>query len=381
MSLYDELKLAENKSVSFPKLFDKITIEKNFLSVCSLELTPLCNFKCKFCYARLSPEELQHRKVKLFGFNEWKRYIDELADNNCLHLNLTGGECTLHPDFVRIYEHAYDRGFMITVFTNGSNITDEILESFTKRPPYRIYLTLYGATYETYERVTGDGKYCEIVKNNVKKIVDKGFDLILQATLSSENVDDGDAMFEFAHGLGCEFRLTSELNSYGNCTDDIIDELTADEKKANEISDNIWHKKRNISKDAPNGRVKRRIAPIPSDPDAVGIKCNAGRNACFINHNGIMSACNCFDAFTIDTKDKGVKECFDALTSWADTVPRIKECDGCIHAFHCITCIALHYNDTHKLGVPSPRICFKVREPEKAREEQEFFQKHGYLEI
>jgi hypothetical protein len=90
---------------------------------------------------------------------------------------------------------------------------------------------------------------------------------------------------------------------------------------------------------------------------------------------------NTLEANLIDTHGRSLQDCFREMSAWANTVPRIKECEGCIHAVHCRSCVAFHYNDTHQFGVPSPRICFKIREPEKAKAEQEFFAKHGYLEL
>ena len=59
MSFYDALINSKNKSGDFTKLFDKLTVENDILANCTLELTPLCNFKCAFCYSRVSPEELK----------------------------------------------------------------------------------------------------------------------------------------------------------------------------------------------------------------------------------------------------------------------------------------------------------------------------------
>lgn len=90
-----------------------------------------------------------------------------------------------------------------------------------------------------------------------------------------------------------------------------------------------------------------------------------------------MQPCNTFDAFKIDTRGKSLQECFAQVMAWANRLPRIQECEGCIHAFHCNSCAALHYNDTKQFGVPSPRVCFKILEPEKAKAEQEYFEKYG----
>lgn len=381
MSLFDQLKNEENKSVALTDLFDKLTIENNFLTNLTLELTPLCNFRCAFCYARVSPEQLKERNVSIMGFDQWKRYIDEAVQMQCMNLLLTGGECTLHPDFVRIYSYAYEKGMSMEVFTNGSAITDEILDMFTKMPPLRIFLTLYGNSPEVYEKVVGDGKYFSIVRKNVEALVAKKFDVVLQGTFSSENMKDTEALYDYAASLGCELRYSSNLVPMGNYTLEMEKQYRADDEYMKEASRRIWCKKRGIDPDDKNARQKKQIMPAPAKPDAVGIKCNAGKNTCFIRHDGMMIACNTLDAKLVDTHGRSLKECFEELNAWVKTLPRIKECEGCIHHIHCTTCVAAHYNDTHQFGVPSPRLCFKIKEPEKAKEEQEFFAKHGYLEI
>ncbi|MDO4748166.1 MAG: radical SAM protein [Eubacteriales bacterium] len=383
MSLYDEILKSENRSVDFPEILNKITVEKGFLTNCTIELTPLCNFKCKFCYARKSPEQLKQNGEKVFSFDDWKRYIDELAQMNCMTLVLTGGECTIHPEFVKIYRYAYEKGFVITVFTNGSNITDEILSTFVEYPPSRIFVTMYGASSKTYETVTGHAKWFEIVKRNIEKMVDKKLDLIIQNTMSSENIKDTEDLYDYANSLSLEFRYSSMLNSYGNCTEEVYEQVKADNDLAQEVSNNIWRKQRGMTQQQyieHINTIHTSFVPKKSDPNAVGIKCSAGRNACFFAYNGYMQVCNTFDVCKIDTKNKTIRECFEQLIQWANSLPRIKECEDCIHAFHCNSCAALHYNDTGKLGVPSPKICFKILEPEKAKIEQEYFDKYGCVD-
>lgn len=381
--MYDEIMKSANKSVDFPDVLNKITVAKDFLANCTIELTPLCNFKCRFCYARKSPEQLKQNGEKVFTFDDWKRYIDELAAMNCLTLVITGGECTLHPEFVKIYRYAYEKGLVITVFTNGSNITDEILATFVKYPPSRIFVTMYGASEETYETVTGHAKWFGIVKQNIEKMIDKKLDVIIQNTMSSENIADTEALYDYAASLGLEFRYSSSLNAYGNCTDDVYDEVKADNTTAETVNTNIWRKKRGMTEQEYQEHLQNAttsFVPVKADPNAVGIKCAGGRNACFLTYNGYMQICNTFDACKIDTKNRTIKDCFEEVIVWAKALPRIKECEGCIHAFHCNSCVALHYNDTKQFGVASPRVCFKILEPEKARIEREYFEKHGCVD-
>lgn len=381
MSLYDQLLNVENKSQSLPKLLDKLTINKEILSNCTIELTPLCNFRCKFCYSRLSVQEVKERNTKIRGFDEWKCCLDELYEMGCMTVAFTGGECTLHPDFTALYRYAYKKGFLINVFTNASYITDEILETFRQMPPSRIYITIYGNTPETYGKVTGNADYCNIVKDNVKRLASMKFDLIIQGTFVVDNVCDAEAIFDFAMSVGSDFRYSNQLQAYGNCTPEVKEQILAANSIMNDVSQKILAKKKMLANLPNEGKVTHHVIPAEVTPDAVGITCNAGKNSCFIRYDGIMLPCNSFDAYTADTNEMSIRECFDVIKEWVNKLPRIKECQGCIHSVHCNSCVAAHYNDTHQLGVPSPAICFKVLEPEKAEYERNYFAEHGYIKI
>lgn len=381
MSLYDQLLNVENKSKALPKLLDKLTIGNEILSNCTLELTPLCNFRCKFCYSRLTLQDVKERNTKIKDFSEWKRYIDELSEMKCMTIAFTGGECTLHPDFVSLYKYAYEKGFIINVFTNASHITNELLDTFRQMPPSRIYATIYGNSPETYERVTGNADYCKIVKENLKLLASMKFDIVVQGTFVVDNVYDAEELFDFATSLGCEFRYTNQLQTYGNCTPEVKADLLAANDVMKLASEKILIKKKKLAQQAEAPSVKYHIAPVKDDKNSVGITCNAGKNSCFIRYDGMMMPCNSFDAFCVDTNNRSLKESFDKIKDWANKYPRIKECIGCIHSVHCTSCVAAHYNDTHQFGVPSPNICFKIIEPEKAEAERKFFDEHGYIEV
>lgn len=379
MGLYEQLKASEKPSADISHFLDSLTIKENIPLHAALELTPVCNFRCEFCYARVSPEELKRKNISVMGFDEWARYIDEFADMGSVFLQITGGECTLHPDFVKIYRYAYEKGFSINVFTNGSSITDEILDTFKEMPPARVFLTLYGNSPETYKRVTGGAAFYEKVKANVEKLRAAKIDLVLQFTISLDNYMDTEALYEYAASLGCEFRYTNNLAPSGNCTDEVYDQKKVKNDLLTDVSNRIWRKKRGIPQDAVI--EKKHVVPVAPDPNKQGIKCNAGKNSCFIRHDGMMLSCNMFDAKAVDTHGRSLKDCYEELNKWASGVTRILECEGCIHAIHCTTCIAAHYSDTKVLGIPSPKLCFKALYPEKAKEEREFFEKHGYLEV
>ncbi|MCS1352622.1 radical SAM protein [Mechercharimyces sp. CAU 1602] len=87
-----------------------------------IEITNLCNLRCKHCYADSAvkrPNEMSTEEI--FSL------IDQLADMGVLQVFLTGGEVFSHKDAVPIIRHAMSKPFLTQVFTNGLLITEEKL--------------------------------------------------------------------------------------------------------------------------------------------------------------------------------------------------------------------------------------------------------------
>ena len=84
---------------------------------------------------------------------------------------LTGGEPLLRDDFEELYLGLKRLGLLVSVFTNACLVTPAHVELFRRYPPRDIEVSVYGATRETYERVTRrPGSYDAFVR---------GLDLLL----------------------------------------------------------------------------------------------------------------------------------------------------------------------------------------------------------
>lgn len=137
----------------------------------NIDLTHRCNLRCVHCYIGEQAQVRQNRDKEL-STNQWQKIIDEITEAGTLFLLITGGEPLLRKDFGEIYRHAKMNGLLVTVFTNGTLIDDTILDLFSELPPRAVEITLYGASRQTYERITGiKGSYnkCIHAIENLKK--------------------------------------------------------------------------------------------------------------------------------------------------------------------------------------------------------------------
>jgi MoaA/NifB/PqqE/SkfB family radical SAM enzyme len=119
-----------------------------------MELTFRCNLQCAHCYCNL-PLNDQDAINKELSTEKVCDILDQIADAGCLWLLLTGGEPLVRRDFLEIYTYAKKKGFMISLFTNGTLLTEKMADYLAEYPPFILEITLYGVTKETYESITG----------------------------------------------------------------------------------------------------------------------------------------------------------------------------------------------------------------------------------
>lgn len=113
-----------------------------------IDLTYRCNLNCQHCFI------VREKDKKELGFEEVISIIEEIRKSGCLWLCFSGGEVFLREDFVDIYTYARKKGFLISILTNGTLITEKIADYLAKIPPNSIEITLNGITEKVYEEVT-----------------------------------------------------------------------------------------------------------------------------------------------------------------------------------------------------------------------------------
>jgi radical SAM protein with 4Fe4S-binding SPASM domain len=182
----------------------------------TLETTFRCNLRCAHCYVN-EPAHDPEAKARELSLDRLLRLVDEIVDEGCLELLLTGGEVLLRPDFPALYLHAIRRGLRVTVFTNGTLITDDIADLFEAYHPGVVEISLYGMTKPTYDRVTGVPGSFEKCLAGIERLRARAVPFKLKTMVLEWNRHEVDAMREFAAALGVEFRHDSMLNARVDC--------------------------------------------------------------------------------------------------------------------------------------------------------------------
>lgn len=177
----------------------------------SLELTFGCNLRCVHCYLDSYHNGLPGQQE--MSYEEICSVIDQVVDEGCLWLLLTGGEPLLRSDFRAIYTYAKRKGLILTLFSNGTLVTPEMADFLAEWRPFAVEITLYGRTQATYERVTGvPGSHARCLRG-IELLLERKVPLRLKSMLLTLNRHELDAMTDYAEGLGVEFRFDPVVNA------------------------------------------------------------------------------------------------------------------------------------------------------------------------
>jgi radical SAM protein with 4Fe4S-binding SPASM domain len=195
---------------NFLRQFGKHVVEERIPLSGSIDLTNRCNLRCIHCY--LDPQGKRRQDVQEeMSTNQVMGVLDEITAAGCLYLLVTGGEPLLRKDFAKIYRHAKENGLLVTIFTNGTLISDSILDLFDDMPPRQIEISLYGASADTYESITGVKGSYERCMNGIRQLLDHGQNLKLKTILMTTNKHEFYEMEKIAREFGVPFRFDAAI--------------------------------------------------------------------------------------------------------------------------------------------------------------------------
>jgi radical SAM protein with 4Fe4S-binding SPASM domain len=201
----------------FSQTFHRRTIDRHLPVSGTIEVTRRCPLTCVHCYNNLPMADHEASSTEL-TYAEHCRILDQLADIGCLWLLFTGGEIFARRDFLDIYTYAKRKGFLITLFTNGTLITPKIADYLAVWRPFSIEITLYGRTKETYDRLTGIPGSYEKCLRGIHLLLERQLPLALKSVAVTLNVHELHGMQEFADELGVTFKFDSMMNPRIDCS-------------------------------------------------------------------------------------------------------------------------------------------------------------------
>ena len=297
------------------------------------ELTPLCNLDCKMCYVHLNREQM--KGAQLLSVEQWKSIMQQAVDAGMMYARLTGGECLTYPGFKELYLFLRERGVEVTILSNGLLMNEEMTGFLRENPPAKVQVTLYGASGDAYERVTGRRAF-ETVAANLHRL--KAADIPLAVTVTPNAfMADGEQILRWLHENSFPYQINSGLMSPRKETgrgkvDAALDTyVTLMKLQGEQRGWEITPEPEPAGLPEPGGTAHSV---------SKGVRCGAGRSDFSVDWRGGMRPCNTFPCEAVSIKALGFMGAWKQVNDIANGFVLPQECEGCTYKVGCKHCVA-----------------------------------------
>lgn len=126
-------------------------------------VTYACNFNCPHCYAeRLKPR----RNVRKMTINDYRRVADEAMELGISVFSFQGGEPALEKNLVDIIKAFKPKHNHITITTNGSLLTEEMVKKWTEVGVDTVYFSIDSGIAEEHDKFRNQpGNFAKIMED------------------------------------------------------------------------------------------------------------------------------------------------------------------------------------------------------------------------
>jgi len=270
----------------------------------SVEFTSKCNFRCEHCFLA-NPLDNEHERNAL-SYDEWLRIFDQYVDEGGLFITVTGGEPLLRADFKELWIAMKKRGLVISLFTNGSLVDEEMVTFLSQWTPYEVSISLYGASNSTYQKVTGKDKMFDRVMSTLDRLSDAGIPLEVKGVFSRLNICDFDRVKAIGERYCDLFRwdvdLIGSLSYSGNTPQDL--RLSPKECAEIEAAEPIRNQELRNTLD-------NWTPPEESYPRSGVFTCGVGFHTAYIDSEGRMRPCLPLENVSYDLRNGTIRDGWD----------------------------------------------------------------------
>ena len=158
-----ELLRTENKTVHERLPFKKNDAETEYLRKVSgvtqamIELTYNCSEKCIHCYnsgaTRNDAEKSERAKPGELNLDDYKQIIDQLYEEGCFKICLSGGDPFSKPFVWQIIQYIYEKDIALDIYTNAQGLEGQVLR-LIDFPPRLMSISLYADNAEDHDYIT-----------------------------------------------------------------------------------------------------------------------------------------------------------------------------------------------------------------------------------
>lgn len=158
--------------------------ELEILTTVWLELTLGCNERCLHCYTGQNHPV----SVKPLSSRNWQNVISQINQIGAQKIILIGGEPCIHPEIDKIILAASQTGIRTTLFTNGTLLSNELIEIIVKSS-VEVKFSIYGHNSKIHDSITRMAGSFDLLNSNIEKLLASGVKVTPAIVVMKENQD------------------------------------------------------------------------------------------------------------------------------------------------------------------------------------------------
>lgn len=309
---------------------------------CGIEITPHCNLHCVHCYMQ------DYQADRLMSGDDICRILDILFNQGLLFVYFTGGEILTHPDFLQIYQHAKRKGFVVELLSNITLLNDEVMEVFRDLPPAKVSISIYGASEETYCKMTRTHGSFARAMDGLDLLKEAGICVEVKFIGTKDNIQDFFAVKDIAEHYGATFIHNFELFPTLNQGQTPMEHMLT--------SEDIVTFERNYSLTVNRWSAQStKSAPLM---DAPMFFCDIARSNFIIDCEGYANPCNKLRQQEYKILETPFEEIWSDFAKYKKMkAPANYPCASCSERGLCVPCPAENYLANGSYTTPNPSVC------------------------
>ncbi len=307
-----------------------------------LEVTFRCNLRCIHC--AVEPCLNKGRSNEL-SFIEVTGILDQLFNFGVFNVVFSGGEPLCRPDFLEIVDYAKNRGLFFMVKTNGTLMSDTVAKRLKQAGITGVHVSLYGATAETHERITGvTGSFRETMAG-IENLRRARIPVIVMTSIMKYNVHEDAEIKKLATKFDAVYQPDPKIFPRNG------EPGSAGHLRIDDVELREW-----IERNAWKGHTEDGLEKH--------LLCAAGRVMYGVSPAGDIYPCPLWRRSLGNVREQSFKDIVygEAATAIRNlTIKDFPTCVKCELAQYCARCPGLAYAENSDISGPSPESCRVAR--------------------
>ena len=318
-----------------------------FLQSFHVEITSKCNERCIHCYI---PHEQKNTDIE---YDMMIAALDQCKQLNVMTIIFSGGEPMLHPYFCDFLKYAKDLDFNVTVLTNLTRLTDEIIEALKYKHVSCVNVSLYSLEPQIHDSITKLKGSCELTKQNILKLIDNNVAVQINCPVMKQNKDSFYHVINWGQDHKCSVVTDYVIMAKSDrSTDNLENRLSKEDLRfvIEKIAENNVAFKASLKTEsfAAGGKTENAVAD-----ERV---CGVGLSNMCMTSNGNVYPCAGWQQFVCGN----IKE--SSLVDIWNNSPNMnylrklrlgdfEKCVGCPDFKFCLMCVCRNYNESESASM------------------------------